>query len=115
MSTGNLPAEEGKIMKKTKFFPVIAVLTAAFALLLVLALQLRQELLLKSEYSAQNRDHFTCYSYDRNGHRLEGYYSEKDGVWYQFLTSSQTVEDTTLYASGGVTASSKGLLDEKTA
>ncbi len=100
-------------MKKTKFFPVIAVLTAAFALLLVLALQLRQELLLKSEYSAQNRDHFTCYSYDRNGHRLEGYYSERDGVWYQFLTSSQTVEDTILYASGGVTASSKGLLDEE--
>lgn len=100
-------------MKKPKLLPVIAVLTAVFVLLLVAVLQIRQDLLMKNEYSAQNRDHFTCYSYDPAGHRLEGYYSEKDGVWYQFLTSSQTVEDTILYASGGVTASSKGLLDEE--
>lgn len=99
-------------MKKTRLFPVIAVLTAIFALLLAAALWIRQDLLLKSEYSAQNRDHFTCYSYDPDGHRLEGYYSQKDGVWYLFLTSSQSVDDAVLYASGGVTAASCGDLNE---
>ena len=100
-------------MKKAKLLPVIAVLAAAFALLLILALQIRQDLLLKNEYSAQNGDHFTCYSYDPDGHRLEGYHSEKDDVWYLFLTSVQSVEDATLYASGSVTQTSRGKLDEK--
>lgn len=100
-------------MKKAKLLPVIAVLAATFALLLILALQIRQDLLLKNEYSAQNRDHFTCYSYDPDGRRLAGYHAEKDDVWYLFLTSVQSVEDTTLYASGGVTQTSRGKLDEE--
>lgn len=100
-------------MKKPKLLSVIAVLVAAFALLLILALQIRQDLLLKSEYSAQNRDHFTCYSYDPDGHLLEGYHSEKDGVWYLFLTSAQSVEETTLYASGGITQTTQGKLDKE--
>ena len=100
-------------MKKAKLLPAIAVLAAAFVLLLILALQIRQDLLLKNEYSAQNGDYFTCYSYDPDGHRLEGYHSKKDDVWYLFLTSVQSVEDATLYASGGVTQTSRGKLDEK--
>lgn len=98
-------------MKKPKLIPVIAVLAAAFMALLVLALRIRQDLLLKSEYSAQDRGGFTCYSFDPNGHRLEGYYSQKDGVWYLFLTSSQSMADAKLYVSGGVTAADTGMLD----
>ena len=98
-------------MKKPKLIPVIAVLTAVFALLLALALWIRQDLLLKNEYSAQNRDHFTCYSYDPEGRRLEGHYSEKDDVWYLFVTSAQNLTDTPVYASGNVSATDSGALD----
>ena len=99
-------------MKKPRLLPVVMILTVAFALLCGAVFWLRGELLKKSEYSAQNRDYFTCYSYDPDGRRLEGHWSAEDELWYLFLTSTQSPEDTLLYASGGIEATSCGVLEE---
>lgn len=101
-------------MGKGKNRTVIWVLAVVFVLLFAAIFGIRQVLLMESEQSAQNRDTFSCYCYDENGHRLEGYWSESDGVWYLFLTSTQLVQETKLYASGGVTETSRGILDSST-
>ncbi len=62
-----------------------------------------------SELQAQD---FSCYTYDAMGHKLDAYWSEEDGVWYLFETSTQQVADTRLYYTGDVDAVSIGELDE---
>ena len=44
---------------------------------------------------------------------LQGYRSEKDGVWYLFLPADESLADTVLSFSGSVTAASAGTLDRE--
>lgn len=54
---------------------------------------------------------FSCFAYDRQGHRLEGFRSEKDGVWYLFLPSVQPAAEVELRFTGKVCTSSAGELN----
>ena len=54
---------------------------------------------------------FSCYTYDEQNHKINGYYSEHDDTWYLFLTSSQSVTGSMLCYDGNISDSSGGELD----
>ena len=54
---------------------------------------------------------FSCYTYDDFDQELQGYWSEEQGIWYLFETSTQAVEETELYYTGDIEAVSAGTLD----
>lgn len=54
---------------------------------------------------------FSCYTYDEHGNMLDGFWDEADGVWYMFVTSTQTIGETDLYYTGNVSSVSAGTLD----
>lgn len=100
-------------MDKGKNKTVIWVLAVVFLLLCAVIFGIRQYLLRQNALPAQNRDTFCCYTYDEKGHRLEGFWSEPDGAWYLFLTSTQSVKGTWLYTSGSVAQTTRGILDSE--
>lgn len=57
-------------------------------------------------------EEFSCFTYDDQGHVLKGYWSEKDQLWYLFVTSTQNVADVQLYYTGTVAEVSKGVVDQ---
>ena len=63
-----------------------------------------------AEETEEPKEDFSCFTYDGNGEKLNGYCAE-DGSWYLFLTSTQSVADTVVYYTGSVTEASAGELN----
>ena len=87
-------------MKKSKF------------LCLVLACLLMLSLVRTPVQAVDEDGHeaFSCFTYDDQGRMLDGYWSEKDETWYLFLTSTQSLSDTSVYYTGPVLEASAGTL-----
>ncbi len=54
---------------------------------------------------------FSCYTFDGQNHVINGFWSDRDGIWYLFVTSSQDVSETNLYYTGTICETSAGVLD----
>lgn len=87
-------------MKKSKF------------LCLVLACLLMVSLVRTPVQAVDEDGHeaFSCFTYDDQGRMLDGYWSEEDETWYLFLTSTQSLSDTSVYYTGPVLEASAGTL-----
>ena len=82
----------------------------------VIALVFVMAMLIPTALAAEETDEtFSCFTYDSQGHLLNGYWSEKDEVWYLFVTSTQNVADTQLHFTGKVAQTSGGELDQEQA
>lgn len=56
-------------------------------------------------------ENFSCYALDTQGKELFGYRREKDGSWYLFVPSTQSISDLEIYYTGTVSEVSSGALD----
>lgn len=54
---------------------------------------------------------FSCFTYDDQGRVLDGYWSEKEEIWYLFVTSTQSLADLDVHYTGPIIASSAGTVD----
>ena len=60
---------------------------------------------------ADNTNTFSCATRDPDGRVLQGYWSEKDGVWYLFVTATMDIREVTVYYTGQITGVSAGKPD----
>ena len=60
---------------------------------------------------ALSEEAFSCYTFDTQGQKLDGYWAENDETWYLFVTSTQEISDTDLYYTGSIADASSGQLD----
>lgn len=58
---------------------------------------------------------FSCFTYDDQGHRLNGFQSEKDNAWYLFVTATQLITEVELHFTGNVDRTTGGVLDRDAA
>lgn len=58
---------------------------------------------------------FSCHTYDTQGHILNGFWSDKDQMWYLFVTSTQEIGDVQVHFTGKVITASAGVLDAENA
>lgn len=57
---------------------------------------------------------FSCHTYDAQGRILRGHWSEAEGVWYLFVTSTQDTAQVQLHCAGEVNGTSAGTLTGNT-
>lgn len=82
-----------------------------FSTLILITFLLGRSLLERiTEGPEQTQSLFGCSTYDTHGNLLKGCWSEKDQVWYLFVTSDQPVSEAVLHYVGEVQHVSSGML-----
>lgn len=90
----------------------ITILMLNLLLLITLSLQ-TSELWASAEATQVQQDTFACFCLDEHGNPLKGYWSDRDQVWYLFVTSVQDIPDVVLNYFGEVIGTSSGKINAK--
>lgn len=56
---------------------------------------------------------FSCFAYDADGKKLQGFWDEEDGQWYLFVPSTVSLADMKLHFTGSMETASAGVLDKE--